>query len=121
MCSIARRRSHGRRKLRKFVTCVASFMQRPIHMASTKLGKTAVKMKTSRKDPAVVPSESVPVNGHAGEIKAEVSIKQAAGINRAIMSFAPPTGQPLKPTGKSPRIADSARPRRLMQRLPKVA
>lgn len=77
-------------------------------MASTKSVKTAVKAKTSRKNPADVKSKSVPVNGHAGAIKSEVSIKQPAGTICAVMSLPPPTGQPPKPPGKSPRIADRA-------------
>jgi len=75
-------------------------------MASTKSVKTAAKVKTSRKNSADVTSRRVPVNGDAGEIKAEVSIKQPAGAICAVMSLPPRTGQPPKPPGKSPRIAD---------------
>jgi hypothetical protein len=77
-------------------------------MAGTKSVKTAVKVKTSRKNRADITSKSVPVNGHAGEINAEVSSKQAAGTICAVMSLPPPAGQPPKPPGKIPRIADRA-------------
>jgi hypothetical protein len=90
--------------------CLHSYMQMAIHMASTKSVKTAERMKTSRKNPAVVTSKSAPVSGHAGEIKAEISIKKAAGTICAVISLPPPTGQPLKPPGKSPRIATAPHP-----------
>jgi hypothetical protein len=77
-------------------------------MASTKPVKTGVKMKTSRKHPADITSKSLHVNGNPGEIKTEVSIKQPAGTVCAVMSLPAPTGQPPKPPGKSPRIADRA-------------
>ena len=77
-------------------------------MASAKLVKTTVKVKTLRKATADVTLKSVPVSAHAGEIKAEVNSKQNAGTLCAVMSLPPPTGQPPTPPGKSPRIADRA-------------
>jgi hypothetical protein len=73
-------------------------------MANSKSVKTAAKMKTSRKDPTVVISKSDPANMPIEESKLEVSIKQAAGTIRALMSLPPPTGQPIKPPGKGPRF-----------------
>jgi hypothetical protein len=77
-------------------------------MTSTKPVKVAAKMKTSRKHPGDVTSKGVQVNGNAGEIKTQASIKQPAGTVCAVMSLPAPTGQPPKPPGKSPRIADRA-------------
>ena len=71
-------------------------------MKSVKPVKPATKAKATKKSAA---------DNVAAEVVAPVTVKQAHGTSRPVMSLPPPTGQPPRPPGKSARVPDAAAPR----------